>query len=888
MIVQTVRTLILLLAVAVPILANEKDRADFFEAKVRPLLVARCYSCHTETASGGLRLDSRQAMLKGGNSGPAVAAGDADSSLLIQAVSRTHARLKMPPTGQLEATDVENLKEWIAQGAVWPESPGEFFLSKVKPVLEAKCFACHTNRPMGGLRLDSKQALQKGGKSGPVLVPGDPANSLLIQAVRYDHATLRMPPAGSLSKESIADLTRWVEQGAVWSDVQAAAARYEITAAQRAFWSFQPVRHPAVPATAKNPVDAFVLAKLAEKGLVAGKPASRETLIRRATIDLTGLPPTVEEVRRFAADKSPHAFEKVVNRLLDSRQYGERWGRHWLDVVRYADTAGDGADFPVPEAYKYRNYVIDSFAKDKPYNQFVREQIAGDLLPSKNDEQRWEQIVGTGYLAISRRIGVSPRGERHITIEDTIDNLSKTFLGLSVACARCHDHKFDPIPTADYYSLYGILDSSVYPFNGEEHLPYRADFVYRIGKDKANEILAPYEKDFEVWKKLERKKFNEYQEFQNRRIDTPGRSREVVWKELTELREQMRPYAEKFPALETAYAMSEGNAHDVNIQKMGTPAMKGEVTPRGFLQILGGQKVPADEKGSGRRELAEWVANDSNPLTARVMVNRIWHYHFGKGLVESTSDFGVRGSRPSNAALLDYLATQFMAQGWSVKTMHRIILLSDTYQRSSASIAANSELDPQNDFLWRQNRRRMDAESINDSIRLVSGTLDLSPGGRHPMPNERTYFFRQHEPFTEMYPSNRRAVYSLQGRIQKNPYLDLFDGPDGNVPMSERRQTTTSLQALFLMNSKFIHEQSNTIAERLLATSPDTPARVKWAFERLLNQQAKTADIAKAEDFLAALRKQYRDAGCDGGCEQRVWGSYVRSMLSSNAFLYVE
>ncbi len=875
---------LLLLAAALSLLADEKDRADFFEAKVRPVLVSRCLACHADSASGGLRLDSRQAVLKGGKSGPAVMVGDADASLLIQAVGHTHPKLKMPPTGELEPAEVANLKEWVKQGAVWPQSPTEFFLTRVKPVLEAKCFACHTTKPKGGLQLDSKLGLEKGGRSGPVIVPGQPSKSLLIQAVSYEHATLKMPPTGALSKEAVADLSKWVEQGAVWSDAVTPAPKYEISAAQRAFWSFQPVKRPAKPMT----IDAFVAEKLAEKGLTAGKAASREVLIRRATLDLTGLPPSVEDVRTFVADKSPNAFEKVVERLLASRQYAERWGRHWLDVVRYADTAGDGADFPVPEAYKYRNYVIDAFAKDKPYNQFVREQIAGDLLPYRSDEQRWEQTIATGYLAISRRIGVSPRGERHVTIEDTIDNFGKTFLGLSVGCARCHDHKFDPIPTADYYSLYGIFDSSVYPFNGEEHSPYRTDFVYRLGKDKANEVLEPFEKEFDVWKKQERKKFTEYQSFQDRRIDTPGRSREVVWKELTELREQMRPYAEKFPKLETAYAMSEGKPHDVNIQKMGTPTMKGAMVERGFLQILGGQKLPPEEKGSGRRELAEWTASETNPMTARVMVNRIWHHHFGKGLVASTSDFGVRGAGPTNGALLDFLSSEFMAKGWSVKAMHRMIMLSNAYQRASSDIASNSAKDPQNDFLWRQNRRRMDAESINDSIRLISGTLDLSVGGRHPMPVERTYFYRQHEPFTEMYATNLRTVYTMQGRIQKNPYLDLFDGPDGNMPANERKQTTTSLQALFLMNSKFLHEQSNTIAERMMASTQGTRARVEWAYGRILNQQASAADVAKAEEFLTVLRKQYQVSGCDGGCEQKVWGSYLRSMLSSSAFLYVD
>ncbi len=883
-----VRHVIFLLTIIVPALAGEKELADFFEAKVRPVLATRCYTCHTDSASGGLRLDSRQSLLKGGKSGAAITPGNAADSILIQAVGHTHPRLKMPPSGDLDPTQIANLKEWITQGAVWPESPAEFFASRVKPVLEAKCFACHTTNPQGGLRLDSLEAMIKGGKSGPAIRPGHPSESLLIHAISYNHALVKMPPAGQLPKEDFINLSRWVEQGAVWSNATQPAPRYEISAKQKAFWSFQPLSPPAVTSNSKNPVDVLIKAKLTEQGLTSGKPADRPTLLRRATFDLTGLPPTAEEVRAFAMDKDPNAFEKVVNRLLASRQYAERWGRHWLDVVRYADTAGDGADFPVPEAYKYRNYVIDAFGKDKPYDQFVREQIAGDLLPSSNEEQRWEQTIATGYLALSRRIGVSPRGERHVTIEDTIDNFGKTFLGLSVSCARCHDHKFDPIPTADYYALYGIFDSTVYPFNGEEHLPYRSDFVYRIGKEKASEILGPYEKEFAEWKKLERKKFTEYQEFQNRRIDTPGRSREVVWNELLKIRAEMRPHAERFPALETAYAMSEGTGHDVNIQKMGEPKMKGDVAPRGFLQILGGQKLPQTEKGSGRLQLAEWVTNESNPLTARVMVNRIWHHHFGKGLVSSTSDFGVRGTLPTNSALLDYLASEFKTQGWSVKAMHRLIMLSDTYQLASADVPANSAKDPQNDFHWRQNRRRLDAESINDGIRFLSASLDPSAGGRHPMPNERTYFFRQHEPFTEVYPNNRRSVYSLQGRIQKNPYLDLFDGPDGNLPMNERKQTTTSLQALFLLNSNFMHEQSASIAERLLAAAINTPQRVEWAYQRILNSVPSSEEVAKAEQFLAVLRQQYSASGCTIACEQKAWASYLRSLLGSNRFLYLD
>ena len=529
------------------------------------------------------------------------------------------------------------------------------------------------------------------------------------------------------------------------------------------------------------------------------------------------------------------------------------------------------------------------FINDKPYDRFIREQIAGDLLPFDSEEQRWEQTIATGYIAMSRRIGVSPKGERHVTIEDTIDNVGRTILGFSVGCARCHDHKFDPIPTSDYYALYGIFDSSAYPFAGEEHRPYRADFVYRVGKEKADEILKPYEEAFAPWKAKERAKFAEYQEFQDRKVTTPGRTREVVWKELVDVREDLRPHAEAFPQLETAYAISEGKPHDVRVQRMGDPKNLGPAVRRGFLQILGGQQVPENDAASGRRQLAEWLADPKNPLPARVMVNRVWHYHFGTGLVATTSDFGVRGARPTHPELLDWLAANFVEGGWSVKKMHRLILLSETYQQESADVAGNSAVDPQNQFLWRQNRQRLDAESISDSIRMLSGSLDFSPGGRHPFPNERTYFYRQHEPFTEVYANPRRAVYGMQQRIQKNPYLDLFDGPDGNLPLSERRATTSALQALYLMNSGFLAEQSNGIAERLLAAAAATPKRVDWAYQRIFGRDATAAEQAKSGEFLTRLAAEHRKAGCAGAvCDQRVWATYVQAMLSSNAFLYVD
>ena len=874
--------------------AAETGQAEFFESKIRPLLIENCHTCHTGVQSGGLRLDSLDTVLKGGNSGAAIILGNPDKSLLIQVVSHTHDRLRMPPTGKLEPHEIEYLKDWIRAGAAWPESREEFFEKRIHPLLEENCLACHRENPQGGLRLDSGAAILLGGHSGPSLIPGNPEESLIIQAVRYEDEGLQMPPTGRLSDEAIADLTEWVADGSVWSDTGAEQLEpYEISEQHRNFWSFQAVSQPTVPVVddprwKESPVDRFIFTKLAEKGLTPGQRADKRGLIRRATYDLAGLPPTPDEIEDFLADDSPKAFEKVVERLLGSRHYGERWGRHWLDIVRYADTAGDSGDFPIPEAYKYRNYVIDSFNKDKPYDALTREQIAGDQLPYESDEERWEQTVGTGYIAISRRIGVSPDNLRHITIEDTLDNLGKTFLGLTLGCARCHNHKFDPIPTADYYALYGIFDSSVYPFPGSEHKPHRKDFVYRLGKEESDKILEPYRERLDVWNKKEREKFDEYNAPQKKKIEDPTRSRLIIWQELLGVREQHRQVAETFPKLEIAYAMQEWEPHDVRIQKAGDPKALGPEVQRGFLQILGGQKLPADAKGSGRKELAEWIADPKNPLTARVMVNRIWHYHFGRGIVRTTSDFGIRGSPPTHPELLDYLASYFVNGGWSIKDMHRLIMLSETYRLASTDVPSNSAVDPQNELLWRQNRRRLDAESIRDSILMFSGNLDRSPGERHPFPHHLTYFYRQHEPFNERYPANLRTIYVMQQRFEKNAYLDLFDGPDGNLPLDQRKSSITTLQALFLMNSEFMHQQSDAIAERLLARADSVPERTEWACQTIFGRPASQEEVARTEEYLASVRRQL-DADCESErCTQGAWAGFLRAMLSSNESIFVD
>jgi len=755
---------------------------------------------------------------------------------------------------------------------LWADAKTDFFESKIRPVLATHCFECHGHKDKGGLKLDSREAILQGGDSGPAIVPGKPQKSLLMTAVQHADPDLEMPPKKKLPPEVIADLSQWIRAGAVWPEGKGLGfATGEITDEQRKHWAYQPLKgNPAQTPAGENFIDAHVRGRLKEQGLQSVNLADRRTLIRRVTFNLTGLPPTPMEVEAFLKDQKADAWYRVVERLLASPRYGERWGRHWLDLVRYADTAGDAGDYPIPEAYKYRNYVIDAFNKDKPYNQFVREQIAGDQLHAENEEQRWEQTIATGYIAISRRIGVSPHKLRHITIEDTLNNLGKTFLGLTIGCARCHDHKFDPIPTADYYALYGIFDSSVYPHAGAEHSPHRHSFVYRMGKAKADEVLKPFRSKLEPWNKKERDQFNLYQSFQ-REVVTGSITRQSVWAGLEGIRARRAEVAKTFPNPDIAYAIVDGSASDVSIHKQGNPRDLGPKVRRGFLQILGGQQLPENTKGSGRLELANWLTSSAEPLLARVIVNRIWHYHFGRGLVSTPSDFGVRGTAPTHPVLLDMLAQYFIKSGWSMKKMHRLILDSETYRMAATEHAGNLAKDPDNHFLWRANRRRLDAEELRDSLLTFSAQLDITPGGRHPFPHRLTYFYRQHEPFQEKYVSNKRSIYQMQQRIQKNPYLDMFDGPDGGLHLGDRKASVTTLQALYFMNSKFIHEQAEAITERL----PEEH-KVEYLYELVFNRRAEDKELEFAESYFAKDNSRQR------------WAGYVRSMLSSNEFLFVD
>ncbi len=892
-----------------PARGQTSEQSEFFENKVRPVLSSRCYACHTGLKSGGLQLDSRRSILKGGQDGPVIVPGHPDDSLLIKAITHTHERIKMPLNGpKLDDETIENFRKWVRDGAVWPETPEELFDGRVRPVLAQNCLSCHNTAPQADLLLDTREHLLKGGHSGPAIVPGDPDNSLLIQAVLQKHERLKMPPGKKLSDEELADLVAWVRDGAVWAGGALTTANddYQITPDQKAFWSFLPLKKTAVPkiknpARVRTPVDNFILAKLEARGLKPAPAASKRALIRRATYDLTGLPPTPEEVDAFLADRSPQAFAKVVDRLLASPHYGERWGRHWLDVVRYADTAGDSADYPVPQAYLYRNYVIYSFNRDKPYDEFIREQIAGDLLPAKSDAKKWEHTVATGYLAIAKRFSVKPENYKYLTLDDTIDNLGKSFLGLSVACARCHDHKYDPIPSKDYYALYGILDSTRFPFAGSENINEQRDFVYRLPPEKVEAALKPYNDQLKPLEEQLKQLEEERKALDKAGTgagagDTPHpvaahptRTLQDVDKDIREIKKQRQKIRAEMPDLETAYAVAEETPHDAPVLLRGDPSKKGDVVPRHFLQILGGQALPADCRTSGRLQLAQWIADPKNPLTARVMVNRIWKYHFGQGIVPTASDFGKRGKAPTHPELLDYLATRFIESGWSVKSMQRLIMLSQTYQMSSNGPPADAQADPGNDLYWKFNRQRLDAESIRDAMLKVSGDLDPTVGTEHPFPPFVAWNWTQHKPFAAVYETNRRSVYLMVQRSQRHPYLSIFDGADPNVSTPGRDSSVTPLQALFAMNSEFIHDSSEHFAARLLDDAPGNARRLDLAFKSAFARSPAAEEEKKALAYLDESRQKLAAADVSPDLlTQESWASFLRAVLASNEFIYID
>jgi hypothetical protein len=757
-----------------------------------------------------------------------------------------------------------------------------FFELKIRPILVDSCFKCHGGaKTSHGLRVDSREALLKGGTVGPAVVPGDPDKSPLIRAIRHASDELQMPPGKRLPDAVVADFTTWVAGGANWPRaVNAAAFRPE------QHWAFRPVKVTEPPPDpdgwATTPIDRFIAAGLHREHLTPVRPADQQALIRRVTFDLTGLPPTPEDTDAFVNDSAPDAYARLVDRLLASPAYGERWGRHWLDVARYADTAGDNADYPVPEARLYRDYVIDSFNADKPYDQFVCEQLAGDILAKQGPSDRYaERVVATGFLALSRRYATAPYELWHLTLEDTIDTTGRAFLGLTLRCARCHDHKFDPVTQQDYYALYGFFASTQFPWAGGEELvsknTNRQHFVPLLPPEQAAPRIAAYEKRLAALES----------EFQAEESKKEKKDKKRLGELRNELRRLGRP---GLPSdLPSAYAVQDGTPTDVALQLRGEPDATGPVVRRDAPKFLRTAELPLPESGSGRLSLARWIASPVNPLTARVMANRVWQFHFGRGLVATPSNFGARGEPPTHPELLDYLADRFVRSGWSIKALHRDILVSKTYRLASTADPANSAMDPGNRWYWRRDRLRLDAEETRDALLSVAGRLDLHRPGPHPFPSPEQWTWTQHNAFKEVYASTHRSVYVMTQRLQRHPFLGLFDFPDTNTSTDQRTSSTVPPQALFLMNNPFVTEQAAAFARRVTVEAPDPDRWVERAVRLAWGRPATSAERERAVCYLDACRARLAEAGVSAerrDLEART--SYARVLFCSNEFVYLD
>jgi len=767
----------------------------------------------------------------------------------------------------------------LAVGAEVEDAETTFEL-KVRPILAATCVKCHgPTKQSAGLRLDSRESMLAGGDSGPALVPGDPSESLLIQVVRHLDDVPAMPPTKPLKPDEIKALTAWVEAGAWWPKASSMAAS---TIKAEGHWAFQPLSEAKPPVDpsgwASTAIDAWIAAKQREHGLQPVGQADRRTLIRRATYDLIGLPPTPEHVEAFVADERPDAYARLVDELLDSPRHGERWGRYWLDLARYADTAGDNSDYPIPEAYLYRDYVIDAFNADIPYDRFLHEQIAGDLLAKQGPAEDYNRrVIATGFVAQAKRFGTYKLEDIHQIIEDTLNTTGQTVLGLSMRCARCHDHKFDPITAKDYYALYGFFAGTKYPFAGSEEDHKPSEFV----------PLAPPEL-IHARETAHAAEVAQLQAAVDQALAAKKSDDEVKPLQKALVAKQKES---PFEGLDLAYAVREGTPVDARLQKGGNPRSLGDVIPRGVplcLDASGKLEIPEGE--SGRLQFAEWLTSGPpQALTARVMANRLWQNHFGRPIVATPSDFGLRGTPPTHPELLDELAREFIASGWSMKAMHRRIMLSKTYQLATTHDASNQAADSGNTWYWRVDRRRIDAEALRDSVLALSGDLDLARPGPHPFPPMEKWKFSAHHQFKAVYPSNHRSVYLMVQRLHPHPYLALFNGPDASMTTPMRDSSAVPLQSLFLLNNAFIHEQASRFATSLIEARTDPTERLNLAFLRAYGRPTSESERSRLLGLLERYDQALRDEGV--AKERRpleVWSSLTRTLLASNEFHYID
>lgn len=901
----------------------------------------------------------------------------------------------------------------------------EFFESKVRPIFATKCQGCHSGKqPRAGLDLTSANGFVKGADSGPVVNTAKPEESALLRAVGYLDK-IKMPPTGRLSDAEVEAITAWVKSGAKWPGATAMPAATAtapkpggFSRAQKAFWSFQPLKKVELPEPkqarwVRSPIDRFLLAKLEEKGLQPAAEADKLTLLRRATYDLTGLPPTEADIKAFLADESPKAFEKVVDRLLDSPRYGEKWGRHWLDVARYADSTGADEDHRYVHSWRYRDYVIDAFNRDMPYNEFLKEQIAGDLLPAPpGHDVNVRGTIATGFLALGPKL-IAEQDKLKMfydTVDEEIDVMGKTVLGLTVACARCHDHKFDPITTKDYYALASIFASTkqfeklegtvskLYfaPLSdnktaqtwadhqkriedkqkeidgvvGNEAKAYRTSLMPRIAEymlaarqvyeknGKVDEIAAAQKLKADVLRrwvdylKPQRERRVHIEKWQNAPAEAwpeTARAYQQAFEATVTLREDAmakwkaasaeakakgvtppeapkffpgddRFYTEttsgkgpmalpekketvfsaeataKYAALQEemkaikaaappeppfACGFAEGKIVDQPVFHRGNPEAKGEIVPKRFPVILAGENQPP-VKGSGRLELAEWVASGKNPLPVRVVVNRIWQWHFGEGIVRTPSNFGITGERPTHPELLEWLSNEFMAQGWSFKKMHRLLMLSSAYRMSSEVTEDKTEKDADNRLVSRFPMRRLTVEEMRDTMLLLDGSIDLAVGGTMLAGKGTDKEFSDDRKSLDPDNSTRRMVYLPLRRSNLASVLNLFDFGDATTHNEIRSQTNVAPQALYMMNSRFVAQRAVKFADRLKSEAQTDRERVETAWLRAVGRPPQAQDIDDALTYVARF-----PAANGNGNSVSPWASYCRALISSNDFLYV-
>jgi hypothetical protein len=750
---------------------------------------------------------------------------------------------------------------------------GVFFENKVRPLLVEHCYRCHSaaaeakGKLKAGLHADALHGLLKGGDSGSALTPGDPEKSLLVEAVNYGNEDIAMPPKGKLSDAQIAVLTEWVRMGAPWPDADpnaiptqgAEEEPYDWEKFRTGHWSFKPFVKTAPPQPAdadwpRNAIDQFVLTKLESEGLAPNPLAERHALIRRAYLDLIGLPPTPEQVDAFLHDDTPEAFARVVDELLSSTHYGERWARHWLDVARYSDGLGGfGDDKPLPAAWRYRDWVVNALNADMPFDVFVTRQIAGDLLEIDSDP------VATGFFVVGptyQSDGGDPEAKAQAdgeTLSDRVDTFSRAFLGLTAACARCHHHKFDPITTEDYYAIAGIFRNTS---NQEFPVVPQADVdAFHAGQkaiqeqdQRINDFLSAAEKRLGIDRKEIEKSLEE-----------EGKAELAALRAELERRKQSAP-----PKFEIAHALRDSGNADMHVALRGDLRKPGALVSRRFLEIIAGKDQTPYTAGSGRLELARAVTAPGNPLTARVIVNRVWGWHFGEGLVRTPSNFGLLGEKPTHPELLDWLAGDFVENGWSLKRLHRQILLSATWQMSSAFDKAKFARDGGNRLLWRMNPQRLEIEPWRDTLLAVTGELDRTVGGA---------------PAGEILGSTRRTLYATISRtgdrFDSDAFLRLFDFPAA-VSTSEKRVTSTvPQQYLFMMNSPFMIERSKTLGNQLFDLPEPLPERVTDLYLRLYSRPPEPAEIELALGWFG--ENPTREA----------WHQYAQVLLSAHELIQI-